>query len=51
MVKHVNRVIILKSGLLTGGIYIKPMQRLKRFFANVIWPIEATRLPPSVSSY
>ncbi|KAH7917672.1 hypothetical protein BV22DRAFT_1108527 [Leucogyrophana mollusca] len=48
MVKHLTKVIILKSGLLTGAAGgVKPLERLETFFANLVWPVEAARLPPS----
>jgi hypothetical protein len=51
MVKHICRVILLKSGMFNGGSYVKPMHQIECFFASLIWPVEATHLPPSLSWY
>ncbi|KIK44122.1 hypothetical protein CY34DRAFT_54623, partial [Suillus luteus UH-Slu-Lm8-n1] len=49
LVKHLNRIILIKSGLLNGTRRVKPMDRLEAFFSGLVWPVEANRLPPSVS--
>ncbi|KAG1725168.1 uncharacterized protein EDB91DRAFT_1254905 [Suillus paluster] len=50
MVKHLNRIIILKSGLLNRTRHIRPMEKLEDFFSRLVWPVEATRLPPSLAT-
>ncbi|KAG0693990.1 hypothetical protein DFH29DRAFT_881020 [Suillus ampliporus] len=50
LVKHLNRIILIKSGLLNGTRLVKPMDRLEAFFSGLVWPVEANRLPPSLSS-
>ncbi|KAG2114909.1 hypothetical protein BD769DRAFT_1629975 [Suillus cothurnatus] len=50
LVKHLNRIILIKSGLLHGTRLVKPMDRLEAFFSGLVWPVEANRLPPSLST-
>lgn len=51
MVKHLTKVIILRSGMLNpiprNDWY--PLDRLEGFFSRIIWPVSVARLPPSVS--
>ncbi|KAG1731841.1 uncharacterized protein EDB91DRAFT_1238875 [Suillus paluster] len=50
LVKHLNRIILIKSGLLNGTRLVKPMDRLEAFFSGLVRPVEANRLPPSLST-
>ncbi|KAH7917473.1 hypothetical protein BV22DRAFT_1026280 [Leucogyrophana mollusca] len=50
LVKHLNKVILLKNGLLNGGRRIQPSARLQDFFSTLIWPVEVTRLPNTIMS-
>ncbi|KAF8433341.1 hypothetical protein L210DRAFT_3614134 [Boletus edulis BED1] len=47
IVSHVCQTIILKCGMLNGGQAVKPMERIQDFFESLVWPVEATQLPPS----
>jgi hypothetical protein len=53
MVKHLTKVILLRSGMLNpiprNDWY--PLDRLEEFFSRIIWPVSVARLPPSVSSH
>ncbi|KAG0705932.1 hypothetical protein DFH29DRAFT_980680 [Suillus ampliporus] len=52
MVKHLTKVILLRSGMLNpiprNDWY--PLDRLEEFFSRIIWPVSVARLPPSVMS-
>ncbi|EIW73997.1 hypothetical protein CONPUDRAFT_68070, partial [Coniophora puteana RWD-64-598 SS2] len=50
MVKHVTKVIIHGHGLLNSTQETNPIQRLEKFYHDLQWPPEVTRLPPSASS-
>lgn len=52
MVRHVTKIIILQSGMLSpiprNDWY--PLERIDEFFSQIIWPVSVGRLPPSVTS-
>ncbi|EIW82591.1 hypothetical protein CONPUDRAFT_142843 [Coniophora puteana RWD-64-598 SS2] len=50
LVKHVTRVVIHDHGLLNGSRARDPAARLEKFFDQLVWPVEVTRLPASISS-
>ncbi|KAG1877401.1 hypothetical protein F4604DRAFT_1880386 [Suillus subluteus] len=39
MVKHLNKTIILKSGLLNRIRHVKPIEKLEDFFSRLVWPL------------
>jgi len=52
MIKHLNRVIIYKSGMLNSRTRgDENLKKMEAFFSTIIWPPSISRLPPSVSTH
>lgn len=49
IVAHICWTILVKYGMLNGGQGTKPMEKIQDVFELLVWPVEVTWLPPSVS--